>query len=260
MIDLRPAHQLGYLLPVMVGDAIYYQFHRVAPPDTLLVAYPIGLTRFTGEAVDAALDHFWAGVDFLAGRGVERIVQGGIPVSAFAGRQRILRLIGEAEQRTGIPVTADFEESIEALRSLGVQRVAVAAKWDDTLMAAVSRYLTEAGLEVVGTTSEPHTAQQVLAIASQDGIDLALRLGREAFRRTPSAEGLLLAGGAWLSLQAIPQLEAEFDRPVVSNPSATFWAALRQFGVRSPHEGWGRLLDGLPQAASAAPLGRGVRP
>ncbi len=96
MIDIRPAHQLGYLLPVMVGDTIYYQFHRVFPPDVLLVAYPLGLASFTPAAVDVALGHFWEGVEFLRGRGVERIVQGGIPVSAPAGRERILRLIAEA--------------------------------------------------------------------------------------------------------------------------------------------------------------------
>lgn len=248
MTDIRPAHQLGYLLPVLVADAIFYQFYRVLPPDVLLVAYPIALTGFTPTAVDAALGHFWEGVDFLSGRGVERIVQGGIPVSAYAGRDRILRLVAEAERRTGIPVSADFEESIDALRSLGVRRVAVAAKWDDALMSAVGRYLTDAGLDVAGLTAEAHTAEQVVAIASDDGIDLALRLGREAFKRFPDADGLLLAGGAWLSLQVIPQLEAEFDRPVVTNPGATFWSAMRQFGLRSPHAGWGRLLDGLPRS------------
>jgi len=258
MIDIRPAHQLGYLLPVMVGDTVYYQFHRVFPPDVLLVAYPLGLAGFTPTAVDAALERFWEGVEFLRGRGVERIVQGGIPVSAHAGRDRILRLVAEAERRTGIPVSADFEESIEALRSLGVRRVAVAAKWDDALMAAVGRYLTDAGLDVVGSTAEAHTAQQVLALPSDEGIDLALRLGREAFRSAPDADGLLLAGGAWLSLQVIPQLEAEFDRPVVTNPSATFWSALRQFGLRSPHAGWGRLLDGLPRSGQREVSG-GVR-
>lgn len=258
MIDLRPRHQVGYLLPVDIADAIYYQFSRVFPRDVLLVGYPLALTGFYAPDVDAALEHFWEGVDFLASRGVERIVQGGIPVSALAGRERIQQLVAEAGRRTGLPVSADFEESIDAFHELGVRRVAVAAKWDEQLMQGVADYLSDAGLEVVGTCAERHTAQEVVALTSDDGIDLALRLGREAFLSAPTADGLLLAGGAWLSLHAVPILEAEFGRPVITNPSATFWAAMRQFGISSPDSGWGRLIDGLRgDVATAALANRG---
>lgn len=251
VIDLLPRHQLGYILPVEVGDAMYYQFHRVFPPDCLFVCYPIGLQSFTPAGVDAALEHFWQAFEFLVERRVERIVQGGIPVSALAGRTRILELLAEAGRRTSIPTTADFEEVVEAFQELGVKRVAVAAKWDDRLMQAVSAYLAEADIQTVGWSAEAHSAQQVVAIAPQEGIALALRLGRAALQEAPQAEGLLLAGGAWLSLQAIPILEAEFGKPVVTNPSATFWAALRQFGISSPTTGWGRLIDGLITGSSA---------
>lgn len=245
MIDIRPRRQLGYLLPVTVGDTVYYQFYRVFPPDVFMATFPLALSAFTRPAVDAALGNFWEGVDFLASRGVERIVQGGIPVSALAGRDRIRRLLDEAERKTGIPCDGDFEESIRALQDLGVRKVAVAAKWDDALMHGVSVYLEDAGFAVTGLTSKVHTAREVVALSADDGIEMAVELGREAFRQSPGADGLLLAGGAWLSLQAIPRLEAEFGRPVVTNPSATFWAALKQFGLRSQEPGMGRLLDTL---------------
>jgi len=57
--------------------------------------------------------------------------------------------------------------------------------------------------------------------------------------------------GAWLSLQVVPALEAEFGRPVVTDPSATFSRALRQFGCKSRDSGWGRLIDGLPGPGNA---------
>ncbi|MCL5960931.1 MAG: hypothetical protein M1358_16790 [Chloroflexi bacterium] len=245
MIDLLPRHQLGYVLPVTVADEIFYQFYRVFPSDCILVTYPIGLQSFTPEGVNAALEHFWEAFDFLVDRGVERIVQGGIPVSALAGRRRIQAMLEEAARRSSVIATADFEEVIEAFQTLGVRRVTVASKWDERLMRAITAYLADVGIEVVGQYAEPHTAQEVVAIAARDGIDLAVRLGREALLRTPDAEGLLLAGGAWLSSQAVPILEAEFGKPVVTNPTATYWAGLRQLGICSPIKGWGRLIDGL---------------
>jgi maleate cis-trans isomerase len=120
-------------------------------------------------------------------------------------------------------------------------------------MQGVSDYLADAGIETIGQSAEAHTAQEVVAVTPRQGVELAVRLGRDALRATPEAEGLLLAGGAWLSLQAVPILEAEFGKPVITNPSATFWAALRQFGIHSPIVGWGRLIDSLhPDATSAA--------
>jgi maleate isomerase len=245
MNDLVPRHQLGYILPVYVADTIYYQFHRVFPPDCLLVGYPIGLSSFTPEGVDASLERFWEAFDFLVDRGVERIVQGGIPVSALAGRARIRGLLDEAARRGSIPTTADFEEVIDALQQFGVKRIAVASKWDERLMQCVSAYLADAGIETIGGYAEAHSAQEVVAISSQEGIDLAVRLGQQALRAAPKAEALLLAGGAWLSQAAIPVLEAEFNIPVVTNPCATYWSALRQFGIHSPVQGWGRLIDSL---------------
>jgi maleate cis-trans isomerase len=192
---------------------------------------------------------FWSAVDFLIGRKVERISLGGIPLSAYAGRPRILELLEEARKRTDIPVTTDFEEAILALRHLGVRRVVAAAKWDEPLMDAVVAYLRHAGMEVLGSVGETHSAQQVVALRPDESIDIALQLGRRAFESYPEADGLLLAGGAWLVLQAVPQLEAEFGKPVVTNPCSSYWAALRQAGLHSPILGLGRLLDGLREAS-----------
>ena len=66
----------------------------------------------------------------------------------------------------------------------------------------------------------------------------------QAFQKMPQVDGLLLAGGAWLVAQAVPMLEAEFGRPVVTNPGSTYWAALRQGGLK-PHPGFGMLIDSL---------------
>jgi maleate cis-trans isomerase len=244
-MNLLPTGQLGYILPTTVGDAIHHQFYRVCPPDMMLIAYPINLGAFSDAGVDAALASFWPAFDFLAGRKVDRIVQGGIPVSAIAGRKRILGFLEEAGRRSSITAAADFEECIEGFKQLGCRRIAMAAKWDDGLMGRVAQYLREAGLEPLGWASQAHTAPQVMEVRPQDGIDMALALGRKALKENPQADALLLAGGAWLSLAAIPVLEREFGKPVIANPAATYWAAMKQLGRASPETGCGMLIDSL---------------
>jgi len=244
VIDLMPRHQFGYVNPVQISDFFHYQFYSIFPPNSLLVGYPLNLQNFSQSGVDKALEGFWNGFDFLVARQVERISQGGIPVSSYAGRPRILAMLEQAARRTTIPASADFEEAIEAIHHLGIKRLAVAAKWSPELMERVRQYLLHAGITPIGVLGNEHSAQQVVALKPQESVDIALQLGRDAYSKIPDADGLLLAGGAWLNMQAVPILEAEFGRPVVTNPSATYWAALRQAGLK-PNAGFGQLLDGL---------------
>lgn len=244
MIDLMPRRQFGYINPVQISDYIHYQFYCIFPANCLMVNFPLNVQSFSHGGVDKALEGFWNGFDFLVDRKVERISQGGIPVSAYAGRPRILAMLEEAAKRTSVPATADFEESIEAVRHLGIKRLAVAAKWSRELMQRIREYLGHAGITPVDLIGHEHSAQQVVALKPEASVNEALALGREAFTKMPEADGLLLAGGAWLVMQAVPMLEAEFGRPVVTNPGATYWSALRQGGLK-PNPGFGRLIDSV---------------
>ena len=196
MIDVMPRRQFGYINPVQISDYIHYQFYGIFPSNCLLVNFPLNLQSFSHGGVDKALEAFWSGHSFLVDRKVERISQGGIPVSAYAGRPRILAMLEEAAKRSSIPATADFEESIEAIQHLGIKRLAVAAKWSPELLQRIREYLGHAGITPVGLHGNEHSAQQVVALKPQESVDVALALGREAFTKMPEADGLLLAGGA----------------------------------------------------------------
>ena len=87
----------------------------------------------------------------------------------------------------------------------------MAGKWDDALMARVAAYLREAGLEPLGWAAQAHTTQQVMEVQPQEGIDMAIALGR----------------------------------PVITNPAASYWAFMRQLGRFSRRPGFGRLIDSL---------------
>jgi maleate cis-trans isomerase len=169
------------------------------------------------------------------------------------GRARVLALLAEGRQRIDVPVSADIEDAIDGLRAVGAERIAIAAKWEPTLMDDVKRYLTEAGFDVMSLTNDPHTALEVVALTPEAGYQIALALGRRAFAAAPDADALLLAGGAWQNLPACIQLEAEFGRPVITNVTASIWAAMRQFGLEPKHHGFGVLFDGLFASKSKAP-------
>jgi maleate cis-trans isomerase len=71
---------------------------------------------------------------------------------------------------------------------------------------------------------------------------LSLEVGREALRSSEAAEAVFLPGGAALSVHAIPALEAEYGKPVLTNLSAEVWSALIRPGIVPAVTGWGHLL------------------
>ncbi|MCA1647698.1 MAG: hypothetical protein LC797_20295 [Chloroflexi bacterium] len=130
---------------------------------------------------------------------------------------------------------------IAAMQHLGVTRVAIASRWAKELNDKLVAYLEAAGIRTLAITSEGQWAKQAFAMSIEQGVKLAFQLGREAMRRAPDADGLLLPGGTWRSLAVVPILEEDFDRPVFTNTTARAWRLIH-VGIAPPKSGWSRLL------------------
>lgn len=242
MDNLEPWYRLGFITPHQFVDNVPYQFYRLAPPGMMLVTANLDLADYTEEAVDHELPLLWRHAATLMKRGVHHIVIGGVPVGAALGRERVQAILAEGEKRFGIPFSTDMENIITALKYLGVTKLAIGSRWHEGLNDAVATYLKLGGVEVIGRKASGRSLAENEALKTSDGMRLAIDLGRSALQAAPDAEALLLPGGLWITIHAIPLLEAEFGRPVLNNFSATIWATLHAAGISKPVQGWGRLL------------------
>jgi arylmalonate decarboxylase len=222
--------------------------HPMSQPEPLLPAYvkkiscSIEISDYTAEGVDEAIrTRYWACVDQLVEQGANSITLAGFPISSQLGRSRVLELLQETTKRTGVAADSQAEATIDAMRHLGMRRIAIASRWSEELNGKLTAYLTLAGFEVLTVTSVGQWAKQAFSMSIEEGVKLAFQLGREAMRKAPDADGLLLPGGAWRSLAAVPILEEDFGKPVVTNPIAQVWRLISK-GVAPPVKGWGRLL------------------
>ncbi|MBI2910751.1 MAG: hypothetical protein HYY05_01315 [Chloroflexi bacterium] len=244
MQEIMPRFRLGTISPTSrAGGAIQpYQFYRLLPRDVMLIASPLGLKEYTKELVREALGNYWTCVDELVRHKVDRIVQAGVPIAAQAGRSTILDLLRRTEERTSVPADSDLEAIIAGMKHLGVESVTVGSRWADEVNEALKAYLEAAGVRVLVQTSRGQWGAQAFAMPLEEGVRLAVELGREAYRLAPEADGIVLPGGAWLSIHAIPVLEAELGKPVFTNMNSMVWNAVVRTGVVEPIQGWGRLL------------------
>jgi arylmalonate decarboxylase len=234
----------GRIAPVGEARHPMSQPEPLLPRDIRRISASIEVGDYTLVGVNEAIaQRYWSCVDDLAARGAQHISLAGFPIASQLGRARILALIDETARRTGVAADAQAEATVAALKHVGARRIAVASRWSEQLNAALTDYLQHAGIEVLAMTGVGQWAQQAFSMSIEEGVKLAFQLSRQAMRQAPRADALLLPGGAWRSLAAVPILEEDFGVPVVTNPIAEVWRFIAA-GIAPPVRGWGRLLAG----------------
>ena len=242
MSEVKVRYIAGSVSPIGPDRHPMSQPEPLLPPDVKRISCSIEISDYTAEGVDEAIRaRYWKCVDELVKQGANSITLAGLPISSQLGRPRALELLQETTKRTGVTADSHAEATIDAMRHMGMRRIAIASRWSETLNTKLTAYLTSAGFEVLTVTSVGQWAKQAFSMSIEEGVKLAFQLGREAMRKAPDADGLLLPGGAWRSLAAVPILEEDFGKPVVTNPIAQVWRLISK-GIAPPVKGWGRLL------------------
>jgi maleate isomerase len=144
----------------------------------------------------------------------------------------ICRRIQEA---CGSPATTTATAMVEALRALGVRRVAVAAPYLDEVCARLRRFLEDSGFTV---TSLENLNLRGMAITEVTGAEVR-QLGKRADR--PEAEAVFLSCTNLRTLDVLEGLAQDLGKPVVSSNLATMWHALRLAGLDPRLDGLGSL-------------------
>lgn len=238
----RPRFIAGTVTPAGADRLPNSQPQPLLPPDVRRISSSLNIQDYTKQGVDDAIDQrYWTCVDELVQQGAQSITLAGFPIASQLGRKRVLELQRETTARTGVRADSQAEATIAAFQHLGASSIAIASRWADELNERLCSYLSEAGLEVLAVTTANQWGKQAFSMSIEEGVKLAFQLGREAMRRAPNAQALLLAGGAWRSLAAVPILEEDYGIPVVTNPIAPIWRLINE-GIAPPVEGWGRLL------------------
>ena len=241
--DQVPKLKIGALKPLSVVDNSAYEFYRIAPPGVMLVMIPVGLGKFSKDDVERVFAPLDGYVDQLMERGVDLIMQSGVPLPLLIGIEAHDRLIGRIEKRSGKPATSSVLGVVTAAKRLGLRRIVVANKWSEAMNQTLGEFFARGGTTMAGVAAEVMGPDKFQKIETADHMQLAYELGRQAFTQHPDADGLYIGGGSWLSEPVCQALEQEFGRPAISNQSCMIWDTLSRLGAWKPIAGQGRLLS-----------------
>jgi maleate cis-trans isomerase len=248
MSIIAPWYQLAYIIPHLYTDQDAYQFYRVAPEGMMLVTCGLNLREYSLAAVEENLPTLRERFDLMAQKKVDRISLSGVPVASALGRVKMREILAEAEKRTSIACDTDLEAHIATLKHFGATKIALATRWPEHVNQLLTQYLAEAGIEVLACRAHARSLDANKFSDPMADHELALELGRQVLRETPAAQALLMPGGLWFAIHAVPILEAEFGKPVLLNILSTTWAALHAASSKMKHRPdakWGKVLASL---------------
>ena len=206
-------------------EGVGVHFARAAIPDSITVE---SLTRHAGDLARAA----------------ETILpDGSLDVICYACTSGSL-VIGEenvfAELRKGAPKaepTSIITAVLNALRTLGATRVAVATPYLDEINQQEADYMAAAGFEITniqGLNLEKDS--DMIRVRPEFLAEFAASVD------TPDADALFISCGALRSLDIIEALEQKVGKPIICSNQAMMWDVLRRTGINDRIEGYGSLL------------------
>jgi maleate cis-trans isomerase len=222
-------------------DELSYDFGEMLPEglemECAAPAEPVRVvTRDALVAAERGLDD---AARQLVDRGVEAVVISIAPMIYVGGVGYDRVLIDRIHATTGLPVTTNQTAAVDALRALGVSRIALMNPNSSDLLDDQVRFFEDSGIAVDVAKS--------LDIADNRDIDLiepatSLDFVVSAIDTDHPPEGVYLSGPCWRTLDIIETLEAELGVPVVSALQAMVWASMRLVDKVTKVHGYGQLL------------------
>src|SRR3954465_8205598 len=239
-----PRHAIGTLSPVGGIDTMPYGMYRLLGPDFLVISVSLARQSFRPQDLELAIGAIEPQADHLISRGADLILQSGTPLALILGAQGLERLLSRLREHCGVPVLSSALNTVEAAQALGIRRLAVANKWNDTINRQLADFFGAWDIEVVGRAAESQEPAHFQRADLRTGAELAYQLGRQALERTEKAEALFIGGGAWFADPAAERLEREFGKPVITSLNGAVRATLRALDCWQPFPaGHGRVLE-----------------
>jgi len=233
--------RIGFIAPASTIDTTAYEFYRMAPSGVIMVATLMGIRILTDEDIGRALEALDRIAETYSREPVDIVILGGSPPVIHGGIGSEKELADRMQRASGIQATTSQVAAIEALRALGVKRLAIASPFDDHQNGKLKQYLEGNGFEVMSVAAglgEPLNKYSFLAN------EVSYRLGREAVRQARGAvDGLYLPCAKWPTVENIGLLERDTHVPVVTSMQAMLWYCLRKLGLPDRIEGFGKLFE-----------------
>ena len=232
--------RIGILYPLHSAEDDYpYLAARLDPPVEVAVVHTDATDLHTVEDClrTGDWDHLGPGVAELQPLDVDVCMwacTSGSFVYGLAGADRQAQQIS---RHLAVPASSTSLAFVQALRTLGLKRVAVAATYPQDLAAEFVAFLDQGGVQVVQMESLGiWTAVEVGEVGREQVLEFVRA------NDSDEAEAILIPDTALHTTAIMSALDAAVDKPVLTANQVTMWEALRLGGQAQRQRGFGQLF------------------
>lgn len=215
---------------------------------------PVGVTNhysriFTPNADAVSNETFRAGAELIGANTLDAVrsvmtcapdhlVMGMSAVIFFDGQKGADRFVRQVKEVSGLGISIGSHACTAALNAYGgVRRIAVLSPYWPVMNAEVARYFGDMGFSVVRDIALQ--CRSWIAIAEVTTAEC-----RDALRRLDGddVDAIVQVGTNLSMVRLAAAAELWLGKPVIAINTATYWYALRDYGIRDRVQGWGSLL------------------
>jgi maleate cis-trans isomerase len=230
---------VGFLYPGYSAEDEYPTMERLLAESGPAVSLPVvhTLMREDAHRVDALLDI--GGADVLA-EGARSLPEVDAAVWACTSGSFVFGWDGASAQvsgvsdAAGVPASSTSFAFVNAVRHLGLRRVAVAATYPRDV---AERFVSFLGVEVVSLSCKGIVTAAEVGTLGRDEV-----LSFVAANDHPDAEAVLVPDTALHTVAWLTDLEDLLGKPVLTANQVSVWEGLRLVGATEPRVGLGALF------------------
>ena len=234
--------RLGVLIPPS-NTMMETELNHWAPPSVTMHyhrLYRDSVPQITRKSLMTMIERLEESASLLAMAQVDLMVFGCTSASILEGSGWDQKISQRIEAATGIPAIATGTAMVEALRSRGIQKVALATPYPDDVTQLEATFLENNGFSVVGLGCLGIIDSYGIPVTPLEKVyQLALSID------CPEADGIFISCTNFPTLGVINRLEADTAKPVVTSNQASLWLALRKLGAEASIQDGGQLLASL---------------
>lgn len=229
----------GVILP-SVNCIMEPELYHVAPAGISFHTTRVFLEKTTPEALikmEEDLDYAARLMATVSPRAVIYACTSGSFIKGLGWDQVI---IDKLESMVGCPATTTSTAMVQALKALGIRRLAVATPYLDSVNEREEDFLNKTGFEVVSCQGLGLSGPAIREVAPETVYELVKKVDR------PEADGIFISCTDFRAMEVIGALEEELGKPITSSNQVSLWSLLKILEHPGGIQGYGRLLAEMP--------------
>lgn len=233
---------IGVIKPTMRPGSTE-EMIRMLPDGIGVIPLFLNVKRGSREEFQKAIDAYEPLIQELTDQEVDIVLPEGAGPFVILGYEGERKLVAKWERKYKRPMVTSSISQVHAMKAMKMKRPLVVSYATGVTDNDRDVYFAKAGFDVVGQPVFP--CPDFSRIQEVSFHEIYAYIKKEALK-LPKADGMVMRGSGWRSLEAIELLEQDLGIPVVHAVTARIWEVQKLLHVRQPLKGFGRLLYELP--------------